>query len=504
MFNFLTTGILLPLEIVSDFLLILSDRLTSLIPFENAEQIAKANFMGPILNPFTEAFILLDMDAVDRLNKGDSNVTQIAKRCCEKGYRLENSTQFVNFTNQTTNLTITTQTNVTFCITECSYACMPMLKGIGDTGTGLFWIIFSVGVLIGCLFGIVKVLSLLIVGPIAKGVRKAINASLPGKLKWFTQVILFVIALLLTILVQSSNIITATLVPLCGIGMVSLQRVYVMTLGSNIGTTFTGILSAFTLAPSAMEKGMQLAFVYTFFNVLGVIFWLPVPLLRFPKRLARKLGNIVFEYRWFLYFYIFSVYFILPIFVFGLALIPYWIGLAIFGIPVILLFLGYLVLLILRRYYPKIVPQKLKNFDWLPIWMRSLEPYDKKVKRIRCCCKRKKKKVQPSESGPKVGEFSTGPNDLDGERLDEIEREAREDRPSIIPNIIRKLSVIDGGLVTEAERKHSSRRPTIVSNDSSSEDEYDSRLAKEYRRRKSRVHSIFEAPETGATNSSKF
>ena len=54
-------------------------------------------------------------------------------------------------------------------------------------------------------------------------------------MKWFTQVILFIIALLLTIIVQSSNIITATLVPLCGIGIVSLQRVFVMTLGSNIG-----------------------------------------------------------------------------------------------------------------------------------------------------------------------------------------------------------------------------------------------------------------------------
>ena len=63
----------------------------------------------------------------------------------------------------------------------------------------------------------------------------AINASFPGRMKWFSQVILFVVAFLLTIVVQSSKIITATLVPLCGIGIVSLQRVFVMTLGSNIG-----------------------------------------------------------------------------------------------------------------------------------------------------------------------------------------------------------------------------------------------------------------------------
>ena len=87
-----------------------------------------------------------------------------------------------------------------------------MIEAIGDGGTGLFWIIFSIIVLIACLFGIVKVLSLLIVGPIAKGVRIAVNASFPKPFRWLTEILLFIIAFLLTIVVQSSNIITATLV----------------------------------------------------------------------------------------------------------------------------------------------------------------------------------------------------------------------------------------------------------------------------------------------------
>ena len=102
-----------------------------------------------------------------------------------------------------------------------------MLKSFGDGGTGLFWIILSIIVLIACLFGIVKVLSLLIVGPIAKGVTIAVNASFPKPFKWCTEIVLFLIAFLLTIVVQSSNIITATLVPLCGVGIVTLQRVLI-------------------------------------------------------------------------------------------------------------------------------------------------------------------------------------------------------------------------------------------------------------------------------------
>lgn len=45
---------------------------------------------------------------------------------------------------------------------------------------------------------------------------------------------------IMTILVQSSSIFTSALTPLAGIGVISLERIYPLTLGSNIGTTTTG------------------------------------------------------------------------------------------------------------------------------------------------------------------------------------------------------------------------------------------------------------------------
>ena len=156
------------------------------------------------------------------------------------------------------------------------------------------------------------------------------------------------------IVVQSSNIITATLVPLCGVGIVTLQRVFVMTLGSNIGTTVTGILTAFTQPEDSLKKSMQLAFVYTLFNSLGVLFWLPVPYLRFPKTLARSLGNIVFQYRWFLYCYVATVYFIAPAIIFGLALVPNWIGLAVVGLPIVAVALFVLCIRLVRSKWPQV------------------------------------------------------------------------------------------------------------------------------------------------------
>lgn len=234
MFNLLTTSILLPVEILSHFLYVVSTSLANLMPFDNVDQIAKANFMAFILNPVCDLFIVLDSDAVNALASG-SDITQVALRCCQTSIIKEYTNSSYNYTNSTTmsSLLTTTSTsgtvsmmlshnnltnssfdyvNMTVCEKKCTYWCMPMIEGIGDGGTGLFWIIFSIIVLISCLFGIVKVLSLLIVGPIAKGVRIAVNASFPKPFGWLTEIVLFIIAFLLTIIVQSSNIITATLV----------------------------------------------------------------------------------------------------------------------------------------------------------------------------------------------------------------------------------------------------------------------------------------------------
>ena len=214
MFNLLTTSILLPVEILSHFLYVVSTSLADLMPLDNPAQMASANFMAFILNPLCDLFIVLDTDAVNALANG-SDITEVAKRCCQKDLiKVYNNHSYVyNLTTSSrTYLNESDYTNKSICLQKCTYWCMPMLEAFGDGGTGLFWIILSIAVLIACLFGIVKVLSLLIVGPIAKGIRIAVNATFPKPFGWMTEILLFIIAFMLTIVVQSSNIITATLV----------------------------------------------------------------------------------------------------------------------------------------------------------------------------------------------------------------------------------------------------------------------------------------------------
>ena len=93
-------------------------------------------------------------------------------------------------------------------------------------------------------------------------------------------------------LVQSSSIFTSAPTPLIGVGVVTIERAFPSTLGSNIGTTATGILAALASSTN-LNKALQIAFCHLFFNISGIMPWYPIPYLRrvlinFAKSLVHK------------------------------------------------------------------------------------------------------------------------------------------------------------------------------------------------------------------------
>ena len=72
-------------------------------------------------------------------------------------------------------------------------------------------------------------------------IKKYINSDYKFPMSLFVGYLAILIGCAMTILVQSSSIFTSALTPLAGIGVISLERVYPLTLGSNIGTTTTGM-----------------------------------------------------------------------------------------------------------------------------------------------------------------------------------------------------------------------------------------------------------------------
>lgn len=189
--------------------------------------------------------------------------------------------------------------------------------------------------------------------------------------------------------IQSSSVFTSTLTPLVGVGIVSLERMYPLTIGANIGTTVTGILAALAVSESEVHLTLQVALCHLFFNITGTLIYYPIPFMRKPPiYIAKGLGNTTAQYRWFAVLYLIGMFFVLPTAVFGLSLAGPLTFMAV-GIPLLTILVIVIFVNILQVKAPKCLPRKLRNWEFLPLWLHSLEPYDRMIGKFMCmqCCK---------------------------------------------------------------------------------------------------------------------
>lgn len=149
-------------------------------------------------------------------------------------------------------------------------------------------------------------------------IEKTINADIPY-CPWLTGYLAMLIGAVITILVRSSSVFTSTLTPLCGAGLVQLETAYPMTLGSNVGTTTTSIIASLAAEGKYLRPSVQIAFVHLFFNVIGILIFYTLPFMRWPIGMAKMLGNTTAKYRWFALLYLASMFFLIPLLVFGLS-----------------------------------------------------------------------------------------------------------------------------------------------------------------------------------------
>lgn len=236
-----------------------------------------------------------------------------------------------------------------------------------------------------CLVLLVKTLNSLLKGKVALLIKKFVNAEFPGKFAYFTGYLAIIIGTGLTILVQSSSVFTSALTPLVGIGVISIERMYPLTLGANIGTTTTAILAALAQSAEDIPLALQISLCHLFFNISGIILFFPVPYLRFPIRMAKFLGNQTAKYRWFSIVYLILGFFIFPGAVFGLSLVS-WKVMAGVCSPLAFLLLMVVVINILQRKAPKCLPAALRTWKFLPEPLRSLKPIDRRFRIFKICC----------------------------------------------------------------------------------------------------------------------
>ena len=316
MFNMLSVVVFLPLELVTGYLFHLTDVIVEAMSLKKGDKSYKKELLKKITKPFTSLFVQLDKKVILAISQGDEKGMErsLVKFYCDKG-------KSVTVLQNVTTINGTFERNVTSKV--YSVPCKFLLHdtGLSDGAVGAIMLVIALVVLCVCLILIVKLLHSLLKGQIAVVIRKTFNSDFPKPFGFLTGYVAILVGAGMTILVQSSSIFTSALTPLVGIGVVSIERIYPLTLGSNIGTTATSILAALASSSDKLAYALQISLCHLFFNISGILLWYPVPQLRrVPIRLACHLGNTTARYRWFAIAYLIVCFGLLPLFIFGLSL----------------------------------------------------------------------------------------------------------------------------------------------------------------------------------------
>ncbi|ETN72070.1 sodium-dependent inorganic phosphate transporter [Necator americanus] len=285
-------------------------------------------------------------------------------------------------------------------IYKCPYTHLFAYSSFSDSLIGWIVLIISIAVLVFCLIGIVYLIQLnlfqtLLKGPLAKYVRGLLSRECPGKWRPCTGYSVMLVGLLITLAIQSNNIFNSSLTPLVGSGVITLEQMYPLILGANIGGSSSAVLAALTADGSRFEKTLHMAVCQVMYNIIGTFMFYLIPWTRkLPTFLARRLGEITDQYRWFMVVFILVFFVLIPGVVIGLTLLPDYVIIVCFSVIFIFVMLiviitamqvetyrcyfkeEFLLITLFQKQCPGVLPSFLRSWDWIPEYLRSLEPYD--------------------------------------------------------------------------------------------------------------------------------
>ncbi|KAI2668682.1 Sodium-dependent phosphate transport protein 2B [Labeo rohita] len=344
-FNWLSVLVLLPLEIATGYLEKLTDLIVESFNIQSGEN--APDLLNVITDPLTDSIVQLDKSVISGIATGDpeaKNKSLILVWC-----KTASNTTLQNVTaSNCTGFPCWELKNVTEVINikKCNHIFVNTT--LSDLAVGLILLAGSLLILCTCLILIVKLLNSMLKGQVAIVIKKIMNT---------------------------------------GIGVIKVERAYPLSLGSNIGTTTTAILAAMASPGETLGNSLQVALVHLFFNLSGILLWYPIPFTRFPVRMAKGLGHITAQYRWFSGFYIIVCFFIFPLVVFGLSLAGWKVLVGVL-VPIVAILLFAIIVNIIQNHKPQWLPSALRSWDFLPLWVHSLEPWDRVVTIMaaRCCC----------------------------------------------------------------------------------------------------------------------
>ncbi|EQC30235.1 hypothetical protein SDRG_12085 [Saprolegnia diclina VS20] len=229
MYNIWSVIVLFPIELVFHPLELLSMSMSG----------GKANayFESPvdiIVNPLAQQLIRVDKSMIEKVSLG--------KVTCEKAVFLKGG------------------------------AFLSSYKSGSMSGGAIGGICLAIGftLLVMSLVSLVYMLQKLFRGSAQKTIRKALD---------FNGYVNIFLGTLITFCVHSSTVVTSTLTPMAGLGLITLEQVYPIVIGANLGTTVTALLASWvTGSPDAVA----IALVHFWFNIWGIFLFYPIPITRKP------------------------------------------------------------------------------------------------------------------------------------------------------------------------------------------------------------------------------
>ncbi|XP_054423999.1 sodium-dependent phosphate transport protein 2A isoform X2 [Pteronotus mesoamericanus] len=381
-FNWLSVLVLLPLEAATRYLYHLTRLVVASFNIRGGQD--APDLLKILTEPFTKLIIQLDKSVITSIALGDESLRNhsLIRIWChpdpaEVSHRAEANSS---------------RTLGNASLEKCNHIFVD--TRLPDLAVGLILLAGSLVLLCTCLILLVKMLNSLLKGQVAKVIQKVINTDFPAPFTWATGYFAMVVGAGMTFVVQSSSVFTSAITPLIGLGVISIERAYPLTLGSNIGTTTTAILAALASPREKLSSAFQIALCHFFFNVSGILLWYPVPCMRLPIRMAKALGKRTAKYRWFAVLYLLLCFLLLPSLVFGISMAG-WRAMVGVGAPFVALLAFVVLVSVLQSRSPRHLPKWLQTWDFLPPWMHSLKPLDRLITRATLCCARPEPRSPP-------------------------------------------------------------------------------------------------------------
>ncbi|MCD6499162.1 MAG: Na/Pi cotransporter family protein [Deltaproteobacteria bacterium] len=175
-----------------------------------------------------------------------------------------------------------------------------MLAFLGKPWDGVTLLIASVAVLIFSLYMLTRLMKTLVLNKAQSHLNKALE-SVPA--------VGLLVGIAVTAIIQSSSVTTSLMVPLAAAGVLTIEQVFPVALGANVGTTVTALLAS--LAGNA--AGMTIALVHLLFNISGILVFYPIGFMRrIPIRLAETMGRLGAKSAIYAVIYVVGLFFVLP------------------------------------------------------------------------------------------------------------------------------------------------------------------------------------------------